>query len=84
MFYWHIIKQCYQIVESVQNTENVSPRVSKTSNGIITFLVFVVCNINRYWFSKEQESRGLFSQLAIRTFLLKYHHWVIFCFRVIL
>ena len=59
-------------------------KVSKTSNGIITFLVFVVCNINRHWFSKEQEARGLFSQLAIRTSLLKYHHWVIFCFRVIL
>ena len=31
-----------------RNTENINPRVSKSSNGIITFSKFAVCNSNRY------------------------------------
>lgn len=57
-----------------RNTENINPRVSKSSNGIITFSKFAVCNSNRYWFSKEQDAGWLLSQLELRTSLLKYHH----------
>ena len=31
-----------------RNTEKINPRVSKSSNGIITFFKFAVCNSNRY------------------------------------
>ena len=36
-----------------RNTENINPRVSKTSNGTKKFFKFAVRNSNKYWFSKE-------------------------------
>ena len=53
-----------------KNTENINPRVSKTSNGRTKVLSkYAICNSKR--FIKNQEAKGLLSNLGIRTPLSK-------------
>ena len=53
-----------------KNTENINPRVSKTSNGRTKVLSkYAICNSKR--FIKNQETKGLLSNLGIRTPLSK-------------
>ena len=53
-----------------KNTENINPRVSKTSNGRTKVLSkYAICNCKR--FIKNQEAKGLLSNLGTRTPLSK-------------
>ena len=66
-----------------KNTENINPRVSKTSNG--RTIILSKCAIRgskKSRFNKNQEAKGLLSNLGVRTPLIKYQYWVIFCFNV--
>ena len=38
------------------------------------------CTIAKWRFMKEQDSRGLLSQLGVRTPWSRYHEWVKFCY----
>ena len=62
----------YYCLKCIKNTENINQRVSKTSNGKIRILSkFVICGSKKSKFIKEQEAKGLLSNLRIRTPLSK-------------
>ena len=55
-----------------QNTENINPRVSRTSNGRTMVLSkCAICGSKRSRFIKNQESKGLLSILGVTTPLNK-------------
>ena len=55
-----------------KDTENIDPRVSNTSNGRRTILSkFAVCSSKKSRFIKNQEAKGLLSNLGVRTPLSK-------------
>ena len=55
-----------------RDTENINPRVSKTSNGRTMLLWnFAICNSKKSRFIENQEAKGLLSNLGIRTPLSK-------------
>ena len=50
------------------DTENISPKVSKTSNGRTMLLSKCAIRDGKKWrFIKNQEAKGLLSNLSIRT-----------------
>ena len=53
-------------------TESINPRVSKTDNGKTMILSkFAACGSKKPKFIKEQQAKGLLSNLGIRTPLNK-------------
>ena len=55
-----------------KNTESINPKVSKTSNNKIMILSqCAICGSKKSKFIKEQQSKGLLSNLSIRTPLNK-------------
>ena len=55
-----------------KNTENINQRVSKTSNGRTMVLSkCTICDSKKPRFIKNQEAKGLLSNLGIRTPLSK-------------
>ena len=55
-----------------KNTENTSSVVSKTSNGKTMILSkYAICGAKKSKFIKEQEAKGLLSNLSIKTPLSK-------------
>ena len=55
-----------------KNTENINPRVSKTSNGRTMILSkCAICGSKKSRFIKDQEAKGLLSNLVVRTPLSK-------------
>ena len=55
-----------------KNTENINPRVSKTSNGRTMVLSkCAICDSKKSRFIKNQEAKGLLSKLGLRTPLRK-------------
>ena len=55
-----------------KNTENINPRVSKTSNNRTMVLSkCAICGNKKSRFIKNQEAKGLLSNLGIRTSLSK-------------
>ena len=55
-----------------RNTESINPNVSKTSNGRIMILpTCAICGSKKSKFIKQQEAKGLLSNLGLRTPLNK-------------
>ena len=55
-----------------QNTENINPSVSSTSNGKAMILSkCAICGSKKSRFIKNQEAKGLLSKLGIKTPLSK-------------
>ena len=55
-----------------KNTESINPKVSKTTNGkMIILSKCPVCGSNISKFIKEQQAKGLLSNLGLRTPLSK-------------
>ena len=55
-----------------KNTENVNPRVSKTSDRRTMVLSkSAICDCQKSRFIKNQEAKGLWSNLGVRTPLCK-------------
>ena len=55
-----------------KNTENLNPKVFKTKNGrLIVQSKCTECGIKKSRFVKEQEAKGLLSNLGIKTPLSK-------------
>ena len=55
-----------------KNTESINPKVSKTTNGETMILSkCVICGSKKSKFIKEQQAKGLLSNLGIRTPLNK-------------
>ena len=55
-----------------KNTESINPRVSKTTNGKTMMLSkCTICGSKKSKVIKEQQARGLLSNLGIRTPLSK-------------
>ena len=51
-----------------KNTESINPRVSKTTNGKTTMLSkCAVCGSKKSKFIKEQQAKGLLSNLGIKS-----------------
>ena len=51
-----------------KNTENINPRVSKTSNGKKMLLSkCAICGSKRSRFIKKQEASGILSSLSLKT-----------------
>ena len=55
-----------------KNTENINPRVSKTSKGKIMLLSkCAICGSKKSGFLKKQEGSGILSNLGLTTLLSK-------------
>ena len=55
-----------------KDTENIDPRVSNTSNGRKTILSkCAICGSKKSRFIKNQEAKGLLSNLIVRAPLIK-------------
>ena len=55
-----------------KDTENINPRVSNTSNGRTMILSkYAVCNSKKSRFMKNQEAKGLLTDLSVKTPLSK-------------
>ena len=55
-----------------KDTENINPRVSNTSNGrAIILSKCAICGSKKSRFIKDQEAKGLLSNLGVRTPLRK-------------
>ena len=55
-----------------KDTKNINPRVSKTSNGRTMVLSKCeICGSNKTRFIKKQETKGLLSNLGVKTPLSK-------------
>ena len=55
-----------------KDTENINPNISKTSNGRTMLLSkCAICNSKKSRFIKNQEAKGLLSNLGIKTPLSK-------------
>ena len=55
-----------------KNTKNINPQVSSTSNGKVMILSkCAICGSKKSRFIKNQEAKGLLSNLGIRTPLSK-------------
>ena len=55
-----------------KSTENINPKVSKTTNGKAMILsTCVICGSKKSKFIKEQQAKGLLSNLGLRTPLNK-------------
>ena len=64
------MKSC--CLECRKNTENINPRVSKISNGRTMVLSkCAICDSKKSRFIKNQEAKGLLSNLGIKTPLSK-------------
>ena len=51
-----------------KNTESINPKVSKTTNGkTIILSKCAICGSKKSKFIKEQQTKGLLSNLGIRT-----------------
>ena len=51
-----------------RNTESINPKVSKTANGkAIILSTCVICGCKKSKFTKQQEAKGLLSNLDLRT-----------------
>ena len=63
-----------------KNTENINPKVSKTSNGgTMVLSKCAICDSKKSRFIKKQEAKGLLSNLKYG----KYQYWVIFCLKCV-
>ena len=59
-------------VQSRKDTENINPKISKTSNGRTMVLSkCAICGSKKSRFIKNQEAKGLLSNLGIKTPLSK-------------
>ena len=55
-----------------RNTKSINPKVSKTTNGkAIILSTCTICGSKKSKFIKEQEAKGLLSNLGLRTQLNK-------------
>ena len=55
-----------------RNTKSINPKVSKTTNGkAIILSTCAICGSKKSKFIKEQEAKGLLSNLGFRTSLNK-------------
>ena len=55
-----------------KNTESINPKVSKTTNGKTMILSkCAICGTKKSKFIKEQQAKGLVSNLGIKTLLNK-------------
>ena len=55
-----------------KNTESINPKVSKTTNGKTVILSkCAICSSKKSKFIKEQQAKGLLSNLGLRTPLNK-------------
>ena len=55
-----------------KSTESINPKVSKTTNGKMMILsTYSICGSKKSKFIKEQQAKGLLSNLGLRTTLNK-------------
>ena len=54
-----------------KDTENINPKISKTSNGRTMLSKCAICNSKKSRFIKNQEAKGLLRNLGVRTPLSK-------------
>ena len=68
-----------------KDTENINPKISKTSNGrTILLSKCAICNSKKSKFIKNQEIKGLLSNLGVRTPLSKVPIFgdILFCMHI--
>ena len=71
-YMWVNIKMKPYCLKYRKNTENITPRVSRTSNGkTILLSKCAICDSKKSRFIKNQEAKGLLSNLGIKTPLSK-------------
>ena len=64
--------KCKKKKKKKKNTESINPKVSKTSNGKTMILSeCAICGSKKSKFIKEQQAKGLLSNLGLRTPLNK-------------
>ena len=64
-----------------KNTESINPKVSKTTNSKAMILsICTICGSKKSKFIKEQQAKGLLSNLGLRTPLNKNSNIILFLF----
>ena len=67
-----MLSYCLKCKKKKKNAESINPKVSKTSNGKTMILSeCVICGSKKSKFIKEQQAKGLLSNLGLRTPLNK-------------
>ena len=68
----HMYKMELYCLKCRKNTENIDPKVSASSNGRVMILSkCAICGSKKSRFIKNQEAKGLLSNLGLRTPLSK-------------
>ena len=68
----HMYEMESYCLKCTKNTENIDPKVSASSNGRVMILSkCAICGSKKSRFIKNQEAKGLLSNLGIRTPLNK-------------
>ena len=74
MLYWSMLQKQDEdlLCEIRRDTENIDPKMVRTKNNrLIMQSKCPVCGIKKWRFMKEQEAKGLLSNLGIQTPLSK-------------
>ena len=67
-----MLSYCLKYKKKKKNTESIDPKVSATSNGRTMILSkCAICGSKKSKFIKKQETKGLLSNISIRTSLSK-------------
>ena len=67
-----------------KNTENKNQKVAKANKERIMLLSkYAVCDREKSRNIKEQEASGLLGNLRLKQLKVKFHYFVIFCFKCI-
>ena len=64
-----MLSYCLKCKKKKKNTESINPKVSKTTNG--KTMKWAICGSKKSKFIKEQQAKGLLSNLGLRTLLNK-------------
>ena len=67
-----MLSYCLKCKKKKKNTESINPKVSKTTNGKTMVLSkYATCGSKKSKFIKEQQAKGLLSNLVLKTPLNK-------------
>ena len=61
-----MLSYCLKCKKKKKNTENITPRVSKTSNGVTMISKCTICICKKSRFIKKQETSGILSNLGLK------------------
>ena len=62
-----------------ENTKNIDPTVSKTSNNKLLLSKCAICVSKKPRFIKKQETSGILSSLGLKTPISRFYYLMVLC-----